>query len=27
LTKVPAIGRRHGIEFMPMPTPAGPQEA
>jgi hypothetical protein len=27
LAKVPAIGRRHGIEFLPAPTPAGPQEA
>jgi quercetin dioxygenase-like cupin family protein len=26
LAKVPAIGRRHGIEFIPPPTPAGPQE-
>ena len=24
LAKVPAIGQRHGIEFMPAPTPAGP---
>src|SRR4029077_20594695 len=26
LAKVPAIGQRHGIEFMPAPTQAGPRE-
>ena len=27
LAKVPAIGLRHGIEFMPAPSPAGPPES
>ena len=26
LAKIPAIGKRHGIEFMPAPTTAGPRE-